>query len=172
MIGPEEKRRMRLTAFLLVGMLVAAAFGCSSGSATPTPVGVVMSSPVANPTATPQAIVTSFEGQVREFEINLASNGSLQQGTAVFTRRNDIAHVEIILRPGAGVQQATLRRGTCLNPEGFEDTLELIVGGILRQELRDIPFDELLEGNWTLVVNPDVRSYNEIAACGDLPKAE
>lgn len=163
---------MRLTAILLIGMLVAAALGCSSVSATPTPVGVVMSSPVANPTATPQAIVTSFEGQVREFEVNLAYNGSPQRGAAVFTRRNDFAHIEIILRPGGGAQQATLRRGTCLNLEGFEDTLEPIIGGILRQELRDVPFDDLLEGNWTLVVNPDVRSYNVIAACAELPKVE
>lgn len=164
--------RMRLFAIFLFAALAGAAVACSGGgSPAPTPV-TILTTPVSDPTATPIAIVNSFEGEVREFEVNLALNGSSQQGTAVFTRKNDFAVVEIRLRPGVPVQTVTLRRGTCPNPEGFEEEFNQAIGGVMRQELRDIPFDDLLKGNRTLVVNTSDKSFNEFAACADLPTVE
>ncbi len=159
-------------AVALFAVLGVAAAACSGGGSSPTPTGIELTDPVPNPTATPVAIVTSFEGEVREFEINMAANGSPQQGTAVFTRRNDFAHIEVKVIPGGPAQSVTLRRGTCPNPEGFVESLDLMIGGIMRQELRDMPFDDLLAGDLTLVVNPNTSSFNVITACGDLPRAE
>ncbi len=164
---------MRPVWIFLLLVLSLAAVACSSGSGSaPTPTGIVLTTPVPNPTATPEAIVTSFEGVVQEFEVNMAMNGSPQQGTAVFTRKNDFAEIEIRLSPGGPAQTVTLRRGTCPNPEGFEESLELVIGGIMRQELRNVPFDDLVSGDRTLVVNPDTDSFNLIAACADLPRVE
>lgn len=164
--------RIRLYALVLVAALTAATVACSGNSAPSAPAGIVLVDPVAEPSATPEAVVTSFEGKVQEFEVNLASNGSPQLGTAVFTRKNDYANVAIRLRPGVAAQSVTLRRGTCPNPEGFLRTLNLAVGGVMRQEMRDMPFEDLLKGNMTLVVNTDDESFNEFAACADLPKVE
>ncbi len=131
----------------------------------------MLTDPVPNPTATPQPIVTSFEGEVQEFEVHLSINGSPQTGTAVFTRKNDFTEVEIRLSPGVAAQTVTVRRGMCPNPEGFEESLDLAIGGILRREVRDLPFDDLLVGDRTLVVNTDDDSFNTFAACADLPTA-
>ena len=128
-------RRYLLTRSFIVALLACfgvAAMACSGGSSVPTPVGIVLTDPVPNPTATPQPIVTSFEGEVQEFEVNLAVNGSPQEGTAVFTRVNDFARIEVRLVPGGPAQTVTLRRGVCPNPEGFEESLDLVIGGIMR----------------------------------------
>lgn len=170
--GKAINRRMRLFVILMLAVLATAAVACSGKSTTPAQTSIVLTDPVANPTATPQPIVTSFEGEVQEFEVNLAVNGSPQAGTAVFTRKNDFAHVEIKLRPGVAAQTVTLRHGVCPSPEGFVESFNLAIGGILRQEMRDVPFDDLLVGGLTLVVNTSDNAFNEYAACADLPKVE
>ena len=76
------------------------------------------------------------------------------------------------LSPGVPAQTVTLRRGQCPNPEGFEATLNLAIGGVLRQELRSTPFDSLLDGDRTLVVSVDDDEFNTYAACADLPKLD
>ena len=165
--------RMRFAALFLSLLVAGAMTACSGGdSSTPTPAGIVLTDPISNPTATPEAIVTSFDGEVREFEVNLAINGSPQQGTAVFTKVNDYPSIEIKLKPGAAAQQATLRRGSCPQPEGFVESLDLVIGGIMRQELRKMPFEDLLEGNMTLVISTDDESFNSFAACADLPTVD
>lgn len=166
--------RIRFAALLFAFLFVGAVIACSGGDSAAPPLrsGIVLTDPVANPTATPEAIVTSFDGEVREFEVNLAINGSPQQGTAVFTKVNDYPSIEIKLKPGVAAQQATLRHGTCPQPEGFVESLNLVIGGIMRQELRRMPFDDLLEGNMTLVISTDDDSFNEFAACADLPAVD
>ncbi len=165
--------RMRLITFLFIALAAGLVTACSGGdSATATPTGIQRTDPVPNPTATPEPVVTTFEGKVQQFEVNLAINGSPQQGTAVFTRVNDYVRIEIRLSPGAPAQTVTLRRGRCPNPVGFEETLNLAIGGVMRQEIRNMPFDDLLSGDHTLVVSVNDDEFNTLAACADLPAAE
>ncbi len=166
------KLKTEIVVTVLVGLVIAVSIGCSGGSATPVPDGVVLTTPVPNPTSTPEPIITSFEGDVQQFEVNLAINGSPQQGNAVFTRRGDTSHVEIRLSPGVPAQTVTLRRGQCPSPEGFEDSLDDAIGGILRQELRDYSMEDLTAGDLTLVVSVDDNSFNSFAACADLPEVD
>lgn len=167
--------KMRLTAILLLlSAVVAAVTGaaCSSASAPAPPSGIVLGTPVPDPTATPQAVVTSFEGRVMEFEVNLAANGSPQQGTAVFTRQGAATGIEVRLQPGVRAQLVTLRRGRCPFPEGFVQTLDVVIGGVMRQTLRNRGFDDLLAGDLTLAISKDDDTFQSIAACGDLPEVE
>lgn len=152
----------------LAGALVA----CSGTSASTVSPGIVLTTPVADPTATPTPVITKIDGQVVAFEVNLALNGSPQQGTATFTRQGDTSRVVVRLRPGAPVQGVTLRRGTCSAPEGFEESLDAAIGGVLRQNFRKMSFDELLKGGLTLVVTTDANSFQSVAACADLPRVE
>ena len=54
----------------------------------------------------------------------------------------------------------------------FEETLDLVIGGIMRQELRDVPFEDLLVGDRTLVLSIDTNNFNLIASCADLPTVQ
>lgn len=158
-----------LAVALLFGVLVSAVSACSGSSSTPTPSGIVRTTPIANPTATPQPVITLSEGVVQQFEVNLAINGSPQQGKAVFTRRGGISHLEVRLSPGAPAQMVTIRRGQCPMPEGFEESLELAIGGILRQEIRQYSIEDLMQKELTLVISTDDDNFNSLAACADLP---
>lgn len=162
---------MKLFAIVLFASIAASAVACSGADPTPTPGGVILTTPLPNPTATPEPVVTSENGVVQKFEVNLALNGSPQQGTAVFTRKNDFFDVEIKMRPGVRAQVAVLRRGKCPDATGFVHEMDLLIGGIMRQEVRDLSFDDLLKGNLTLVVSTNDRGFTTLAACGELPTA-
>lgn len=165
-------RKTKLLSLVFFGVLFSLSFACSGSSSSPTPSGVVLTTPVADPTATPLPVVTYTDDVLERIEVNLALNGSPQQGTAVFTRRGGVSHVEVRLSPGAPAQMVTLRRGQCPNPEGFEESLELAIGGILRQEIRDYTIEDLVDSGLTLVVSTDDDNFNSFAACGDLPSEE
>ena len=166
---PMNVSKSSLVAAVLLGVLSGIVVACTGSSSTPTPSGIVLTTPVADPTATPGALVTSFDGVVQQFEVNLSINGSPQEGTAVFSRRGGISHVELHLSPGAPAQMVTIRRGECPLPEGFEESLELAIGGVLRQDIRQYTLDDLMAGGLTLVVSTDDDNFNSFAACADLP---
>ncbi len=163
---------MRLLTVLLLTAFAGAAAACSSGGGTPTPVAVVLTSPVANPTATPEAMVTTVEGEITAFEVNLSKNGSPQQGTAVFSRKGELTHVEIKVRPGVPAQSVTLRRGLCPAPVGFVEELDTAIGGVMRQEIRSLGWDELLMGGLAIVLSTGKNNQSIFSVCTEMPKLE
>ena len=165
---------MRMLAILLLLSVVMATVAACSGSAgAPTPPSaILLTTPVANPTVTPVAIVTRSEGKVVQVEVNLAANGSPQQGTALFTRDGGVTNLEIRLNPGVRAQTVDLRRGVCPSPEMFVENLGLVIGGVMKKQLRGVSFDDVTAGGLAIIVNVENRSFEPIAACGELPKVE
>jgi hypothetical protein len=145
--------------------------GACSSSKPPTPTAdIVLTTPVVYPTATPGPILTTTaEGDVTEFEVHLSSNGSPQTGTAVFTRDGAFSKLFVRLTPSVRLQSASLLHGKCPAPDRFEEALGDVIGGVLRRDIEDILFEDLLTGELALVINPGDRTSRTITACADLP---
>jgi hypothetical protein len=149
---------------------VAIGISCSGSSPTPTPKSIRLTTPVAESTATPKAVINSTDGQINEIQLNLAAHGSPQHGTATFARFGDGVKVTIRLQPAVRTQMVTLRYGTCSAPTGFKDTLNEVIGGYMTQEIHDLGMQELVSTGLTLVVSVDGSNYNSVAGCAELPR--
>lgn len=160
----------RIAILLLLTAFAAIAGACSSSKPPTPPADIVLTTPVANPTATPgPKLSTTTDGNVIEFEVHLSSNGSPQTGTAVFTRDGAFSKVFIRLSPSVRLQSASLLRGQCPAPGSFAEALGDVIGGVLRQDVEGVLFEDLLAGDMALVINPADRSSRTITACADLP---
>lgn len=158
-----------LFGLLALASLTVIGTACGGASPTPTPEPIRLTTPIADPTATPGPKLTTSDGQVTAIELNMSANGSPQQGTATFTRLDDGVRLKIRLEPAVRSQIVSLRYGTCEAPTGFKDTLQHVIGGYMTQDIRDLGMEELTSTGMTLVVSVDSLSYNSIAACAELP---
>jgi len=62
-----------------------------------------------------------------------------------------------------------LRRGTCENITGYVRDLDPLIGGVSSQEIRDMGISALIEGDMVLVIGRGATSFNDVAACADMP---
>lgn len=161
--------KIRVISFSLLAIAAMAFASCSDESPTPTPASLGTVEVSANPTQTPEPeIVIADDGGI-QFVLNMARNGSPQTGTATFTQLGSSIDLRVRLSPSAPVQMMVLRRGTCENITGYVRDLDPLIGGVSSQEIRDMGISALIEGDMVLVIGRGATSFNDVAACADMP---
>lgn len=161
--------KIRIFSISILAIVAMALMSCSDESPTPTPASLGTVEVSANPTETPEPeIVIADDGGI-QFVLNMAQNGSPQTGTATFTQIGTTIDLRVRLSPSVPVQMMVLRRGTCENITGYVRDLDPVIGGVSTQEIRDMGISAVTQGDMVLVVGRGATSFNDVAACADLP---
>ena len=158
---------------MIVGLVVSAGVAACSGSVEPTRGPLPTVATVSNPTPTPTMTLFEADDGAVQFTYHMSHNGSQQTGTLTLTQIGQTTEMLIKLSPAARVPQpVTLRRGTCENPTGFVRDLDSVVGGVLRQNFKDMPIGKFAMGNMIVIVSPEFGSLRGVAACAEIPRIE